>query len=99
MRMVKQLEATPDKHLVIVHYAPEHFADHEWVYNDADINGSKIVWARENPQMDMTPLFNYFRDRSVWLVEADRQPQKLEEYRRALQPTFTPSDIHSGDIP
>ena len=47
--MVKQLEATPGKHLVIVHSAPEHFADHEWVYNDADIDGSKIVWASEIP--------------------------------------------------
>ena len=47
--LVQQLEATPGKHLVIVHYAPELFADHEWVYNDADIDGSKIVWAREKP--------------------------------------------------
>jgi hypothetical protein len=92
-KMVKQLEATTGKHLVIVHYAPEHFADHEWVYNGADIDGSKIVWAREIPQMDMTPLLEYFRDRKVWVVEADLVPPKLESV------TESPADPSAHAIP
>jgi len=90
-RIVKQLEDIPGKHLVIVRYAPDHFADHEWVYNDTDIDASKIVWAREIPTVDMAPLLEYFRDRKVWLVQADHQPQQREEYRSA------PGAIHAGD--
>jgi len=90
-RIVKQLEDIPGKHLVIARYAPDHFADHEWVYNDANIDASKIVWAREIPNVDMAPLLEYFRDRKVWMVQADQQPQQLEEYRSA------PGAIHDSN--
>jgi hypothetical protein len=77
-----RLETIPGKHLVIVRYSPSHMVDHEWVYNGADIDGGKIVWAREIPGQDMTPLLQYFRDRKAWMVEADSAKPTLEEYRR-----------------
>jgi hypothetical protein len=80
-KMVKQLEAMPGKHLVIVHYAPEHFADHEWVYNDADFDGSKIVWAREIPGQPLAPLLKYFSGRKVWTVKPDAETPVPEPYQ------------------
>jgi len=80
-QIAKQLEATPGKHLVLVHYEPTHFFDQEWVYNAADIDGSKIVWAREIPEVDLEPLIQYFKDRKVWEVVADAQPAQLQPYR------------------
>jgi len=80
VHIVQQLEAAPGKHLVIVRYAPDHFVHYEWVYNGADIDGSKIVWAREIPGQDMSPLLNYFHDRKVWLLEADHKPRVLVPY-------------------
>jgi hypothetical protein len=70
-RFFAQLKAMPDKHLVIVRYSTEHNALAEWVYNDADIDHSKVVWAREIPGADMKPLFSYFLGRRLWLVEPD----------------------------
>ncbi len=80
-RMVQQLEHTPGKHLVIVHYEPDHYVHNEWVYNGADIDGGKVVWAREIPGINTAPLLRYFRDRKIWMVEADSPDPALEPYR------------------
>jgi hypothetical protein len=87
--IVKQLEVNSGRHLVIVRYAADHMVDHELVYNGAEIDDSKIVWAREIPGQDMAPLLDYFRDRKVWLLEADLRPPELEEYPSPSQaPSF-----------
>jgi len=67
---MQQLEATPGEHLVIVNYS-HHIVDHEWVYNSADIDKSKIVWARNIPGLDLKPLIKYFRKRKIWTIDAD----------------------------
>jgi hypothetical protein len=74
------LSRRPGKQLVLVRYSRFHEVNQEWVYNDADIDGSKIVWAREvNPQSD-TELLRYFHDREVWLLKADIYPQRVVRY-------------------
>jgi hypothetical protein len=78
-RIEAQLEAMPGKHLVIVRYTPREDLS-EWVYNRADIDHSKVVWAREIPGTDLRPLLNYFRARRAWLVEPDRSPPRITPY-------------------
>jgi hypothetical protein len=79
-RMLKKLEHMPGKQLVIVHYRLNHdFILDEWVYNNADIDGSKVIWARDmGPQN--AELMKYFSDRHVWLVEPDYNPPRLSPY-------------------
>jgi hypothetical protein len=81
---VAQLEATPGGHLVLVHYQPDHSFYEEWVYNAADINNSKIVWAREIPGIDPKPLLEYFKERLVWELDADANPVQIHPYRRPV---------------
>jgi hypothetical protein len=72
------LQSMTGQHLVIVRYSQSHHDVHrEWVYNAADIDGSKIVWAREIPGVDLAPLLEYFKDRKVWIVEPDNSPVVL----------------------
>lgn len=78
--VAKQLDARPGLHLVIVRYSPARTIENEWVYNAADIDHSKVVWAREIPGRDIKPLLDYYHDRSVWLIEADVSPPRLEPY-------------------
>jgi hypothetical protein len=73
------LKATPGEHLVLVRYSPVQSGG-EWVYNDADIDHAKVIWAREIPSMDLTPLLEYFRDRQVWLAQPDSSPPRLDPY-------------------
>jgi hypothetical protein len=78
VKFLKQLESTPGDHLVLVHYTTEHDVGQEWVYNRADIDGAKVVWARVIPGVDSRPLLDYFRGRTLWSVEADSDPPRLE---------------------
>jgi hypothetical protein len=81
----KQLEATPGKHLVIVRYGPDHSVLREWVYNGADLDNGKVVWAREIPGLNIRPLLEHFKDRQVWLVEPDASPPRLTQYKAGPQ--------------
>lgn len=82
-QIARQLQESPGKHVVLVHYGPEHFVHHEWVYNAADIDGSKVVWAREVPGQDLKPLLDYYRERRVWVVDADAAHPRIEPYGEA----------------
>lgn len=82
-QIIEQLQASPRKHLVVVRYKPDHDVDNEWVCNAADIDGAKVVWARDIPGQDLRPLLDYYRDRKVWLVEADATSPHLEAYEAA----------------
>jgi hypothetical protein len=75
-----QLSSLPGEHLAIVHYGANHSVHSEWVFNKADIDGAKIVWARDIPGRELKPLLDYFRGRQVWLVEPDSTPPRLSTY-------------------
>jgi hypothetical protein len=78
--VLAQLEGQPGRQLAIVHYEPGHDLNNEWVYNGADIDNSKVVWARDMGEPQNLELMRYFKDRKVWLVEPDKVPPKLSAY-------------------
>jgi hypothetical protein len=81
-RLLARLELLPGQHLVIVRYRPEHDprAQLEWVYNAADIDRAKVIWAREMGDTEDARLLQYYRNRRIWLIEPDRQPVQLQSY-------------------
>jgi hypothetical protein len=79
-QLVKQLDAMPNTQLVVVRYAPDHPPFIDWVYNKADVDHAKVVWAREIPGVDMNPLFDYFRGRTVLVLEPDKLPLQFRPY-------------------
>jgi hypothetical protein len=68
------LEQQPGKQLAIVRYGPEHDVLYEWVWNLAEIDQQKVVWARELKPAWNVQLLRYYPDRKVWLVEPDAVP-------------------------
>jgi hypothetical protein len=83
-RILAQLEQDGRRHLVIVRYGPKfskfsRSKEEEWVYNEADIDRAKVVWAREMNAGQDRKLLDYFKDRQAWLLEVngDQPPVKL----------------------
>jgi hypothetical protein len=79
------LEQQPGKQLVIVRYSSNHQPLDEWVYNAADIDNSKIVWAREMDETENLELIHYYKDRAVWLVQPDTKPATVSVYPVPVQ--------------
>jgi hypothetical protein len=73
----KQLAAISGKLLVFVRYWPQHPFQDEWVYNGADIDGQRIVWARDLGEVENQKLQAYYRDRKILLLEPDARPPRL----------------------
>src|SRR5579885_1006731 len=84
----EQLERMPGKQLVLVRYLKNHSMHQELVYNGADIDGSKIVWARELDAEQNARLAEYFSDRKIWLV-------RVSFFGALLEP-YSPEGIHSA---
>jgi hypothetical protein len=96
--IIHQLSHQPGYHLIIVRYQPppgvQHDVDREWVYNAADIDSAKIVWARDMGTEKNEELLNYFHDRHiwqhvsqhVWRLNGDQPSPPLEPYDSSLSP-------------
>jgi hypothetical protein len=83
-RVLARLEVLPQKQLVLVRYRPDHDPLQEWVYNGADIDGSKVVWAHDMGSEKNEELIHNYEDRRVWIIEADERPAKLESYQATM---------------
>jgi hypothetical protein len=81
-----RLAHEPGKHLIIVRYEADHNIHDEWVYNGAEIDTAKVLWAREMDEPQNNKLLAYFQDRSVWLVEPDSDNTELIPYSEAEPP-------------
>jgi len=82
-RILKQLQASAEKQLVLVRYERWHDPGDEWVYNDADIDRAQVVWARELDPASNAALMRYFGDRRRWLMEPDLPAPRLRPYADA----------------
>lgn len=83
-RLEADLERRPGKQLVIVHHPYHDVPSVDWVYNRADLAGSKVIWARDMGYLKNKELVNYYPDRKVWFV--DRAWPELIPYEQAMLP-------------
>ncbi len=79
-RIVRQLEQDGEQHLIVVRYQERDSWHVEWVYNEADIDRAKVVWAREMDAARNLELLRYFNGRRVWLLSSETGEWKLTAY-------------------
>ena len=85
------LEGYAGPQLAIVRYSSTHSVFDEWVYNAAEIDKAKVVWAREMDAPNDAELLRYFSNRRVWLVEPDSSPPRISPYELS-PPAAGPDD-------
>jgi hypothetical protein len=81
--IIRKLESEGGKHLIFVRYGQKQSVHNDWVHNSADIDGSRVVWARDMGDEKNRRLIEYYRDRKVWLIEAENEydppPEKIQK--------------------
>jgi hypothetical protein len=91
--IISELDQRPGQHLVLVRYSPTLYkldihknemwppsGVWEWVYNGANIDDQRVVWAHDMGPAENEELIHYYKHRRVWLLYADEQPPKLVPY-------------------
>ncbi len=72
-----QLGSLPQGQLVLVRYGTNHDPLLDWVYNGADVDHAKVIWARDMGSAQNEEMLRYYGDRRVWLLDADARPPQL----------------------
>jgi len=85
-----KLEALPGKQLVLVHDSGKRDPLEQWVYNAADIDASKVVWAWDMDVANNLELVHYYPDRRVWSINLDTEPATVTPYPEQAQPPTAP---------
>ncbi|MBI4854197.1 MAG: hypothetical protein HY819_20560 [Acidobacteria bacterium] len=67
--LVRFLNNQEGEILILVTYSKNHIFHEEWVYNDADIDNAKVVWARSMSKEKDCNLVKYFKDRRIWRLK------------------------------
>ena len=80
-----QLQKLPGPQLVLVRYGDKHDPLLDWVYNGADIDAAKIIWARDMGAGSNRELLDYFAHARVWMLDADHASPTLSPYKEPLQ--------------
>jgi len=86
----QELARAPGKQLVFVRYWPQHIFQDEWVWNAADIDNSRVVWARDLGPDEDPKLMALYPDRTVWLLEPDARPPRLSTWNATKPEPRTP---------
>ena len=67
-RAEQKLSEVQGQHLVLVHFVEGYGSGSHWIWNRADIDASKVAFARDPGEGERGALLEHFADRKVWLV-------------------------------
>jgi hypothetical protein len=77
-RLQDRFEKAHGKSLVIVRYrAGFHSPHEEWIYNGADLENGKVLWARSMSAEENCELVRHYRGRTLWVIDNWGTVQKI----------------------
>jgi len=92
------LEQQPKPQLVFVTYSARHRVAYEWVFNDADLPNSHVIWARDLGAYENGKLIEQLQGRQVWSLKADVRVPQLAPYSQsnATEPVVPETPVKSS---
>jgi hypothetical protein len=94
-RIMAELAKTSGKHLVFVKAKTDPNNLFQWIYNRADINGSRFVWARDLGDAENAQLAASMAGRTVWMVDPNVEPATLTAYDPATASVTSKTALQS----
>lgn len=85
-RILAMLEKIGGRHLVLVKPKTDPANLFQWIYNAADIDASKVVWARDMGAQENEALLRYFQDRQVWVLDPNVNPARITSTPTVARP-------------
>jgi hypothetical protein len=84
-QILRELKGYRGLQLAIVRHSPDKdFGFDDWVFNGADLDSAKVIWAHDMGPAKNQELIDYFKGCRAWLVDADDQPPKLTPYSESV---------------
>jgi hypothetical protein len=74
-----KLQGLPGDHVVIIGYNKED-RSYDWVYNGADVDSQKVIWARDLGPAENAELLRYYEGRHAWYVLPKEADTELTPY-------------------
>jgi hypothetical protein len=93
-RLQAQLEQKEGQHLIIVHNNRSALGIFDWVYNQPDIDNSKVIWARDMGPAANQELINFYPHRHAWYVDQDDGLMRLTPYDQEDQELDPARTLH-----
>ena len=76
----RKLEQEAGSHLVFVSYDDEYTVHDEWVYNSADWDASRVIFAHDLGDRRNSELIAAYPQRTIWIVRVSRNQTQLDRY-------------------
>jgi hypothetical protein len=85
-RIIEKIGSLPGNHVIFVQYPEGPQAVYEWVYNSADIDAQRVIWAHALDPRSNTELAQHYHDRSIWVLVARDNDYHVERIREVKPP-------------
>ena len=82
----RKLEQEAGSHLVFVSYDDEYTVHDEWVYNSADWDASRVIFAHDLGDRRNSELIAAYPQRTIWIVRVSRNQTQLDRYSGVREP-------------
>jgi hypothetical protein len=84
-QILARLQKLPGNQLVFVRYLPNHNPSDDWIFNRANLESAKVIWAWDMGAASNLQLMHQYSGRQAWLAEPDNKPATLVPYSVSSQ--------------
>lgn len=78
--VVSELESHPGPQLALVRTSPNRNVLDQWIYNGADLNTARVLWAYDMGAAQNAELMRQYPGRTAWIIDLATEPATVTPY-------------------